>query len=209
MVSILEQRRVDSHAFFGRVAERWSHVRRELFGDQFTLTALLALLPDRLRVADLGCGPGDVAALLAPQVQHVYAVDHNDRMLAACSARLADVANAEVVNADLAELPLGDGSVDAAMLMLVLHTIEAPAEVLSEAARIIRPGGVVVVLDMQRHSREGYRRQMGHVHLGFAQEELTDLAETSGLQLAAYRPLPAVEAAQGPPLFIANLQSKP
>jgi len=209
MTSILEQRRIDSRAFFGRVAERWGQVRRELFGDQFTLATLLALAPRDLVVADLGCGPGDVAAALAPHVAEVVAVDLNERMLATSRARLANVHNASVVDADLTALPLDDDRVDASLFMLVLHTMKEPGAALAEAARITRPGGQVVVLDMQQHSRESYRRKMGHEHLGFSREQLNGLAEAAELTIDRYRQLPADEAAQGPPLFVAILRPKP
>lgn len=209
LVSILEQRRVDSRSYFGRVAGNWAQVRQELFGHGFTLPTLLALLPADWRVADLGCGPGEVAHAMAPYVAKVVGVDQEARMLETARARLENWPHASVVEADLSALPLDADAFDAALLMLVLHTIPDPDGALAEAARIVRPGGRVVVLDMRAHTREAYRRKMGHQHLGFSREAMAQRAARSGMRVERYYELPADEAAQGPPLFVAVLTPNP
>ena len=113
------------------------------------------------------------------------------------------------MDADLTRLPLADASVDAALFMLVLHTMDAPESALAEAGRIVRRDGRVVVLDMQQHQRESYRRKMGHAHLGFSRDRVEAMAARAGLVTGIYRRLPADEAAQGPPLFLAVLRPKP
>jgi ArsR family transcriptional regulator len=75
LAGVIAERKVDSQAFFGRVVGEWDELRARLFGTDFTLRAMLALLPPEWAVADLGCGTGNAAELLAPNVERVVAVD--------------------------------------------------------------------------------------------------------------------------------------
>lgn len=199
-------READAQAFFARHAGRWDGLRRDLFGDAFVLPTLLALLPPGLVVADLGCGTGEVVAALAPVVRRVTGVDREPAMIEAAARRTAELGNVALHAASLDALPLADASLDAATLMLVLHHVVDLGAVLAEVARVLRPGGRLVVLDMQAHDREEYRRTMGHQHLGFARPELARTATAAGLALETWRPLPASAEALAPPLFVAVLR---
>ncbi len=205
LASVLAARDVDSRRFFGQIAERWSEVRRELFGTGFLLPTLLSLLPSELVVADLGCGTGDVLQHLAPVVARAIGVDREPLMLQAARRRLAEWPQVELREGSLEAPPLADGEVDVALLMLVLHHVEAPAAAFVGAARALRPGGRVVVLDMVAHEREAYRRSMGHVHLGFSRDELGDHAAEAGLRIVSWRLLPPDAEGTGPSLFLAVL----
>ncbi len=206
MAAVLARRRVDSRAWFGKVAGQWSEVRRGLFGASFLAPTLAGMLPQDWVVVDLGCGPGDTAALLAPAVTRVIAVDQEQAMLDTAAARLADHSNVELVRAELTALPLQDATADAALCLFVLHHVPDPAAALAEASRVLRPGGAVTILDMQTHDRVAYRQSMGHVHLGFSSEDLESYAPGAGLTLETYRRLTPDPQAQGPPLFIATMR---
>jgi len=188
------------------VAGRWPEVRRELYWQGFLLPTLLALLPRDLKVADLGCGTGDTLLALSPVVSQVLGVDREPAMLAVARERLEGAENVELREGSLEELPIEDGAVHAALLMLVLHSVDSPAAVLSEAARILRADGQVVVLDAVAHDREAYRRQMGHVFFGFDQEQLEEHARQAGLWVDRYHALPPDPEASGPGLFVAVLR---
>lgn len=205
LASVLDAREVDSRRFFGEVADRWAEVRHELFGADFVLPTLLALLPPDLVIADLGCGTGDALAVLAPLVGRAIGVDREPAMLAAAHRRLERVANVDLRQGSLEDPPLGDGEVDVALLMLVLHHLDDPGAVLAAAARALKPGGRLVVLDMVAHDRESYRRTMGHVHLGFSDDDLAMLAAQANLVVSRCRVLPPDAEASGPPLFLAVL----
>ena len=207
MNSILSQRQLDSRAFFGSVASRWGEVRRDLFGEHFLIPTLTALLDPGLVVGDLGCGAGDSAALLAPSVARVIAVDHEERMLEVASERLVGFTNVELRLGGLSALPIKDAELDAALVMLVLHHVEALDVALREIKRVLKPGGRLVLLDMTRHERESYRFRMGHLHLGFEREELEGLATKAGLTPKHYHLVPADPSAQGPGLFIATFEA--
>ena len=202
---VLAARRIDSKAFFGRVAAEWDNVRRALFGSSFALPALLTLMASDLVVADLGCGTGEVAAQLAPIFGKVIAIDRESAMLECASQRLDDFDNIDLVQADLLDLPMDDGSIDVAVLALVLHHIESPELLLSEVRRVLRPGGKALVVDMVEHDRERYRQSMGHHHLGFSHAAVTAHAQKAGLKLAHHRIMPQDSEAQGPALFAALL----
>lgn len=204
MASILAQRQLDSRAFFDAVGSRWGEVRRELFGDQFTVSTLAAMLEPNLVVADLGCGTGEATAALATAVQRVIAVDHEQAMLDATGTRIGDRANVEMRLGELTALPIADQEVDCALIMLVLHHVHDVAGALREVRRVLRPGGRLILLDMTRHNREAYRHRMGHVHLGFDREALDGLATEAGLTPARYHLVPADPDAQGPGLFVAT-----
>jgi SAM-dependent methyltransferase len=202
---VLALRRVDSRAFFGRVGGEWDAIRQELFGANFLDEAMLGLVPPSWAVADLGCGTGEIAARLATQVRRVIAVDREASMIEAARARLASFGSAEVRAGDLLDLPIEDRELDAAVISLVLHHLPEPQLAIAEAARTLRPGGVLLVIDMVAHDREAYLAAMGHVHPGFDEPTVRGWAVASGLRLAAFRRLRPDLAGRGPGLFAATM----
>jgi ubiquinone/menaquinone biosynthesis C-methylase UbiE len=201
---ILARRQSKSQEFFESAAGQWDKLREELFGAASHLQALPGLLDDRWTVGDLGCGTGQVADALAPFVAHVIAVDRSGEMLQAAKRRLRDARNVEVRRGELEALPIADGELDAATLLLVLHHLPDPAAALSEASRVLRPGGRLLIADMLPHDREEYRQQMGHVWLGFADDHMQRLLEAAGFDRVRMVPLPPREDARGPSLFAAT-----
>lgn len=210
--SVIAERRVDSLAFFGRVAGEWDDVRQELFGSMFTLRALLGFVPSDWTVADLGCGTGNGAELLSPFVREVIAVDQSTPMLDAARKRLAGCGNIRFVDGPIEAIPLPDASVDAAMCLMVLHHVADPAEALSEMRRILKPGGdhsgrmssgSALIVDMMEHDRTEYRHTMGHRHLGFSADRLRGLFESAGFTPPRITPISPEPGAKGPGLFVA------
>ncbi len=200
---VLSQRSSDSEELFRRLGGRWDHVRRELFGDTFWLALLAALLPEGRVVADLGCGTGGLLPLLAVNAGRVIGVDREQAMLDVAAERSAELANVDLRRGQLDQLPLDGASVDLAVSVLVLHHVAELGPVLAEVARVLVPGGALVVLDMVEHDREEYRDTMGHKHLGFSQSSLSGLAQAAGLVPARWTVLPVDPAALGPGLFVA------
>ncbi len=200
----LASRRGDADAFFAGAAGEWEKLRGELYGAAFASEALLALLPRDLVVADLGCGTGDLACRLAHNVRHVVAVDRSAAMLKAARRRVDGLPNVELHRADLEELPLDDACCDAALLVLALTYVPEPERVLAEAARILRPGGAVVLADLVRHDDDVFRRRMGQASLGFDPASLAALLARAGFDDPRCEPLPPAPGAQGPALFIAR-----
>jgi ubiquinone/menaquinone biosynthesis C-methylase UbiE len=206
---VLARRRTRSQEFFSSAAGEWDRLRAELFGRRVDLLALLALLDERWTVGDLGCGTGQVTAALAPFVRRVVAVDESAAMLAAARGRLADQENVELRRGELESLPVERGELDAAVLFLVLPYLAEPGRALAEAARALRPGGRLLVVDMTPHDREEFRHQMGHLWQGFSREQLREWAEAAGLGALRYHPLPADPEAKGPVLFACAARKRP
>jgi SAM-dependent methyltransferase/biotin operon repressor len=203
LAGVLAARRAGSAAFFSRAAGDWDGLRDDLFGPTFHLEALLALMDPSWTVADLGCGTGRLATAVAPFVRRVLAVDASPEMLAAARVRLEAQQNVDVLEGTLEAVPVPDRSVDVALVVLVLHHVGEPAQVLAEARRILVPGGRVVVVDMLPHDRDEYRAQMGHVWLGFSAREITRLLTAAGFDPPRVVPLPPALGVRGPSLFVA------
>ncbi len=202
--AVLAARRTRSEAFFATASAEWDAMRVSMFGARADLTAALALLDPSLVVGDLGCGTGELTAALAPHVAHVHAIDASAPMLAAATARVAHAPNVTLAQGTLESLPLDDASLDAAILLLVLHHVADPARALAEVRRVLRPNGRLLVADMRAHAHEEYRAGMGHVWLGFDADALTTWLERAGFRGVRYVPLPVDPSATGPALFTAS-----
>ena len=200
---VLARRRVKSQEFFATAAADWDRLRSDLFGDAFYLWAVLGLIDPTLVVGDLGCGTGQLTETVAPYVRRVVAVDSSTDMLDAARRRLENQTSVDLRQGDLEALPIGAGELDVAMLSLVLHYSPDPARALTEVARVVRPGGRVLVVDMLPHDREEYQQQMGHVWLGFSEKQIARFLSGVGFDDIWMRPLPADPDAKGPALFAA------
>ncbi|MHC4428027.1 MAG: ArsR/SmtB family transcription factor [Planctomycetota bacterium] len=201
--SVLAERRSRSREFFASAAGRWDRMRDDLFGSRIYSLSLLGLLDPDWTVGDLGCGTGAVSEALAPFVGRVVAVDGSAEMLDAARERLSGHENVDLRSGELERLPIDDRSLDAATLILVLHHLPDPARVLTEVARKLRPGGRLLLVDMLPHDRQEYRQQMGHVWLGFSEEQIDRLLSTAGLSSRGFRSLPTDPSAGAPSLFAA------
>ncbi|MBP1634813.1 MAG: ycgJ 3 [Acidobacteria bacterium] len=202
--SVVAERRSKSEAFFWSAAHEWDRLRAELFGRYSHLPPLLALFDPTWVVGDLGCGTGQVSEALAPFVGRLIAVDTSGRMLEAARARLAPFPNAETRSGTLERLPLQDAELDVGLLVLVLHHTADPSRVLEEAARVVRPGGRLLVADMLPHDHDEYRQTMGHVWLGFGERQLERWLAAAGFEAMRWRPLPVEPGVKGPALFAAT-----
>jgi len=201
---ILNRRQTKSEEFFASAAGQWDRLRRELFGSASALHALPALIDPAWTVGDLGCGTGETSAALAPFVARTIAVDRSGEMLQAARRRLRDLPNVDVRRGELEALPIEDGELDAAIMLLVLHHVPDPAAVLGESARTLKPRGRIVLCDMLPHDREEYKKEMGHVWLGFGEDQLRRLLGSSGFEDVRLVPLPVDPHAKGPALFVAS-----
>lgn len=201
---VVSERRSRSQEYFSSVAGQWDAVRLELFGARSPLVGMLALIDPAFTIADLGAGTGELSATLSPFVRRVVAVDASTQMLAAARARLAGMSNVDIRRGDLEALPIESAEVDAAVMSLVLHYIAEPVKALGEAARVLRPGGRLIVVDMMPHDHEEYRQQMGHVWQGFSSEQMTEWLSQAGFERVRYTPLPVSSEVKGPALFVVS-----
>jgi ArsR family transcriptional regulator len=137
----------------------------------------LGLLLPKLDVADLGCGEGYLTIEAARWAGRVVAVDRSEAVIrrAKALARRRRLANITWKRGELETLPLASSSVDVALLSQALHHAADPARAVAEAARIVRPGGRVLVLDLRTHQEEWVRAKLGDRRLGFEDAELKTL----------------------------------
>ncbi len=200
----LADRRTKSQEFFSSSAGQWDRLRDELYGGRFHLAALAAFAQSDWVLGDLGCGTGETSAALAPFVQQVIAVDASAQMLQAARRRLQSYSNVELRRGDLEALPIDDARLDVATLMLVLHYVPEPGRAMSEVVRVLKPGGRFLLVDMLPHDRDSYRQQMGHVWLGFAEDQVVRMFEDAGLERVRVVPMVPDARAKGPGLFVAT-----
>lgn len=200
----LAQRESDSESFFAGAAGEWDRIRNDLYGSRFDLHAVLPLLPSTHVVADLGCGAGELAANLARHVKTVIGVDNSTEMLKAAKRRGSALTNLDLRKGDLADLPLQTAEADAALMILALTYVPDPGAALAEMARVLKPGGRAVIIDLLRHDRDDFRRQLGQRWPGFDPADLRKTLDSAGLTGAAVTPLPPDANAKGPALFVAT-----
>lgn len=146
-------------------------------------SALPLLAPGDL--LDIASGDGVLAELLAPHAHRYVCVDASPRVVAAASERLRRFDNVEVVEGDMHALPLPDASFDLVVLMHALTYAAKPAQAVAEAARVLRPGGRLLLSSLARHEHRAVVEAYGHLNLGFAEKELRRFIERAGLQVAS------------------------
>jgi ArsR family transcriptional regulator len=200
----LTQREQKSDRFFAYASTQWDRLRHEHYGERFERDAMLGLLDESATVADLGCGTGALSVKLAAWVGRVIGVDRSGAMLEAAERRAEDFPNVELRRGDLEALPIESESCDLALAALVLSYVERLEPVLGEAARILKPGGRLVVVDLLPHERAGFQETMGQSWPGFEPRQLQRRLEGAGLEAGRLTPLEPDPKAKGPPLLLAT-----
>jgi arsenite methyltransferase len=171
-----------SAEYFEQVAGEWDALRAGYFSESLRDAAIAkAYLRPEMVVADIGTGTGFVAAGLAPLASRVYAVDGSAAMLEAAQRNLANAGNVIYKLADGGALPFEDGSLDAVFANMYLHHCPDPAAAIVEMVRVLRPGGRLVLTDMDRHDHEWMRREMADEWLGFDRAEVKGWLREAGL----------------------------
>jgi len=201
---VLRDKAAGSEAFFAGAAAQWDKLRTDLYGESFTLSAMLSLLPSNYIVADLGCGTGNVAAKIAPNIRQVIGVDASTAMLKAARKRCEGLENVELRRGDLSAIPIEDSTCDAAMLLLVLTYVPEPEIVLRELGRILKKNGKAVIVDLLPHDRDDFKRQMDQQHSGFAPVSLTSMLAACGFADGNVTELAPEPDVKGPALFLAS-----
>jgi ArsR family transcriptional regulator len=132
-------------------------------------------------VLDAGSGDGTIAALLAPRAKSIVCLDRSAAMIDAARARLAKNKNVTCRVGDVAELPFEDASFDEVLLFNVLTHVAHPARAIAEAARVLRPGGSLVVITLDAHESAEIAASYGEVALGFSPDKLRRMIQKAGL----------------------------
>jgi ArsR family transcriptional regulator len=197
---LAERARIASETF-RRQGEDWDEMRALGLPAQAVEDSLLGLLPARGlgRLLDIGTGTGRLLELLAPRIDSGIGIDASKAMLALARAKLAreGLGHCTVRQGDMYRLPLADSSCDNATMHMVLHYAEDPDGAIAEAARVLRPGGRLLIVDLGAHDRADIVAKYAHRWPGFDAQTLSGMLANNGLQ-----PEPPLTIAAALPILI-------
>ena len=184
--AVREQRAAQAAAYFRANAERWTEIRSLHIDEHEVEQALLSLLPAG-RIADLldiGTGTGRLVELFGDRGVNAVGIDLSREMLSVARANLArpNLRNCYVRQGDMYRLPWPGPSFDAVTIHQVLHFADDPGRVIGEAARVLRPGGRMVIADFAPHHLDHLRTEHAHRRLGFSDAEVVAWIAEAGLR---------------------------
>ncbi|MCX8996487.1 metalloregulator ArsR/SmtB family transcription factor [Rhizobiaceae bacterium BDR2-2] len=185
LVAVKRQRSEKAQAYFSRNASEWDELRRLHVNDEAVEAALLKAVGDTPvgSLLDLGTGTGRMLQLLEGLYSHATGIDASRDMLSVARANLdkGGIVKASVRQGDIFNLPVDDEEFDLVTIHQVLHFLDQPQLALAEAARVIKPGGRLAVIDLAPHDLDHLREDHAHVRLGFAHEAMAQALEKAGL----------------------------
>jgi len=182
----------DVKAFFESVSTDWDEMRSSFYNEGVIDALVQRTQVDASKtIVDVGTGTGFVAAGLASRAAQVIGVDNSPAMLSVARANLhgLGIANVELREGDLTDLPLEDGASDAVVANMVLHHAPEPVAMLTEMARVTGPGGWVAVTDEVEHSYEWMRTEQADIWLGFTEQKIAEFFADARLVEYGYAPL--------------------
>jgi ubiquinone/menaquinone biosynthesis C-methylase UbiE len=212
--AVKKSREEAAQAYFREHAGEWDRIRT-LHVSEAQVEAAVdeALGPGPFSlIADLGTGTGRMLELFAPRATRALGFDLSHDMIAYARAKLerAGLSHAQARHGDLYNVPLPDGAADAVIVHQVLHFLDEPAAAVAEAARILKPGGKLLVVDFAPHELEFLREQYAHRRLGFSADQLKRWFKDAGIAVKAQRDLaPDAEAAGGKLTVSLTVGAKP
>jgi ubiquinone/menaquinone biosynthesis C-methylase UbiE/DNA-binding transcriptional ArsR family regulator len=201
LVAVRTQRNAAAQAYFARHAAHWDRIRKLHVADEAVEQAIAAALagaPIR-SLLDLGTGTGRMLELFGPQIERGLGLDLSLDMLAVARARLdrAGLKHCSVRQGDIYDLALPADSFDAVVIHQVLHFLDDGARAIQGAARVLRPGGRLLVVDFAPHDLEFLRDEHAHRRLGFAGETVTQWMTAAGLDLLSHSNLAPEPSTEG------------
>lgn len=193
LASVRQARAVAAQAYFRAHAAEWDRIRKLHVADEAVEEAIRAALSEKpfRSLLDLGTGTGRMLEMFGPDIERGLGLDLSLDMLLLARDRLerAGLRNCSVRQGDIYDLPLAKGSFDVVILHQVLHFLDDGARAIREAARVLRPGGRLLVVDFAPHEQEFLREQFAHRRLGFAPETVTQWITASGLEPVMHKSL--------------------
>lgn len=201
LAEVRAARAAAAQAYFRAHAAEWDRIRRLHVADVAVEAAIRSALAERpLRsLLDLGTGTGRMLEMFGPDIERGLGLDLSLDMLLLARDRLerAGLRNCSVRQGDIYDLPLADDSFDVVILHQVLHFLDDGARAIREAARVLRPGGRLLVVDFAPHEQEFLREQFAHRRLGFAPDTVTQWITASGLDPVMHKSLAPEPGSEG------------
>ena len=187
-LDVIRQDRAEAaRRYFEAHAATWDSIRSLHIADAEIERAITSLLTDRPigALLDIGTGTGRMLELFAPKAKSAIGIDRSSEMLRLARVKLeeAGISGASLRQGDMYALPLGDRSSDSIILHQVLHYAQQPGAAIAEAARVLAPGGRLLVIDFAQHDRAELKEQDAHLRLGFADDAMRGWFSAAGLDL--------------------------
>jgi ubiquinone/menaquinone biosynthesis C-methylase UbiE len=174
-----------SKKYFDKVAHQWDEMRKGFFSEAVREKAFsVAGVESGKIAADIGAGTGFVTEGLIRKGLQVIAVDQSDVMLKEMRKRFFDVEGIEYIEGESEKLPIPDESVDYVFANMYLHHVDSPLNAMKEMRRILKPGGKLVITDMDKHTFEFLKREHHDRWMGFEREDVRRWLEEAGLKNA-------------------------
>jgi len=183
---VIEARGTQSKSFFDSIGPEWDALRKVFNDEALRARAIERLVAPGLKVADVGTGTAILACELGRLGLDVIGIDHSRRMLEAAQQKVDAQSfpvggNVELRHGEASDIPIANGEVDASLAHIVLHYVASPGDVIREMARIVKPGGAIVIVDFVEHDHEWMRQELGVVWMGFAMEDIRGFFIEAGL----------------------------
>jgi ArsR family transcriptional regulator len=189
--TVRAQRSQAAQAFFSRLAPEWDRIRSLHAPEAVVESAVLeALGPKSIRnLVDLGTGTGRMLQLLAPRAARTVGLDASHAMLSVARANLekAGLRGIELRQGDIYAPPFPRNTFDLVVIHQVLHYLDDPARAIREAARLVAPGGRILVVDFAPHNLEFLREDQAHRRLGFSPDQVAGWLDEAGLDCTLTR----------------------
>ena len=185
---VLSQREARTKNYFNTVANEWDRIKRLYIDDSLAFHVVATLVRQEAVVADVGTGTGEVLVALAQRVARVIGVDNSDKMLEVCRERLKrfGLTNVTLRLGEAEALPIASDECDTAYSSMLLPHLADPAVGIREMARVVKPGGKVVISDLVQHQYDWTREVMADVWLGFTEEQIREWLSEAGLTDITY-----------------------
>jgi len=206
------ERAAAAGAYFSRVADDWDRLRALHYSDDEIEKAVLHAAgagPFEV-VVDFGTGTARMLSLFADKARRVEGIDLSHQMLTVARSKLAEagISNASVRHGDATASPYPDNLANLVIIHQVLHFLDDPGRALNEAARVLKPGGRLVVVEFAPHTQEHLRTEHAHRHLGVSEQDMARWADKAGLAVRSAKTFAAPGGEKGISVMVWSADSQ-